>query len=374
VLLDLDEYNITEKEAENIKLWYMDEKTGRWRVMGEGLKPHETRRSRRSNRRFYYGKILSDFYMYVKNLDVVINQRCYLKVRVDDDDSGDYAAMMTLLTTKGSLKRYQRKTIRGEPICIETYCTENEAIIQAKRGEEYLLPKETGIDNDVKSKHKIEYYRAEGLADRFSNRIRMEKLTRPLSPNPSPFFDDLDSCRRSPNENSFIFELPKYDELVEEFQEELGENWYPNQDESTVCYVKIAVENIGNCDNNKASFAVESLVGNVRAGRIIITMSESSPEACAEYKCPQQENHDVTVNVLPLQGGRFTDTEPATEAFKREMSTTVLEVFSFKPSFDLRNPRIGIYQSESEVFLNEKNANRDICSQPRIRAGIRFRC
>ncbi|CAB4042651.1 Hypothetical predicted protein [Paramuricea clavata] len=380
VLFDLDEYNITEKEAENIKLWYMDKKTGRWRIMDQELKQHETRRSRRSGRKLFFGKFDARRFNYLGNLDSKVEQKCYLKIRVPDSETEEFqSTKITLATRKQLLNRYQVKYVRDGAACIETYCTEYLAVIQATRNGKYLIPKETGIDEDVNSRHVIKYYRSSDVSEQFSNKITMKKLTYPLSAKPSPFYYNSYSCRISPDENSFSFELPVNKEISKDLVEVFGPNWYPSSPQSKACFVKIAVENINSCPNRNASFAVESVLGDAqeRAGTVIITLTENA--ACAEYKCPQNQYEKVRVNVIPITTGEFTKHHDATKNFIRKMKPDIFEIFSFKPSFYLRDPTIGINQSENELLIDgdgeEKNIwKRENCMGDQIKAGIRFKC
>ena len=370
VLLDLDEYNITEKAAQNVKLWYMDGKTGRWRIMDQGLKPHETRRSRRSDRKFFFGKIDPKLYSYLLNVDK-LSETCLFKVKFSDFEIEDFSAVdLTVLATQGTLNRYQTERVRANTAtCIATFCTEDEATIRATVNGEYLIPKETGIDTDVNNKHVINYYRSSEVTDRFSNRITMKKLTRPLSSRPSPFYNDMDSCQESPADYSFTFDMPQRKEISEDLVENFEDNWYPDSVLAKICYVKIVVDNINRCPNKTAHFAVESVLGEdqTRAGQVLIRLTESKSAACAEYKCPESDDHGIRVNVKPLNEGYFIEYHEATQDFINEMSATVSEVFSFKPVFDLRKPSIGIIQSESAVFVDEEKEERALkCMENRI--------
>ena len=382
VLLDLDEYNITEKEAENIKLWYMDEKTGRWRIMDQGLKPHETRRSRRSNRKFFFGKIDHKLYQFTFNIDSQAPP-CFFKVKFPDFENEDTVDLTVAVVTNNGMNRYiTRKPKTNKATCIDSYCTEYEAIIRASLNGELLIPNETGIYSDVKNKYGIEYYRSSNIADRFSNRITIKKLTRPSSLEPSPFYSDEDSCSDSTEDYSFTFDMPQRKAISEDLVENFEENWYPDPFEAKICYVKIVVDNINRCPNKTAYFGVKSVLGEDQtpAGHVMLRLTESKFAVCAEYKCPESEEHGIRVNVIPLTEGSFTKNHKATEEFINEMgkSTEVLsEVFSFKPQFDLRKPRIGIIQSESAVIIddpkNKKEKEQD-CMMKRIKAGIRFEC
>ena len=374
VLLDLDEYNITEKEAENIKLWYMDVKTGRWRIMDQGLKPHEKRRSRRSGRNFFFGKIDRKQYRII-NIDKFTDDECLFKVKFADFENDTFNAVeLTVLTTKRTLNNYQTRTVGTNTACIPSICTEDEAIIRATFNGEYLMPKETGISSNVNKEHVIKYYRSSDVTNRFTNRITMKKLTRPLTPTPSPFYSNEESCQNSPEEYSFTFDMPQQRKAIsEDLVENFGENWYPDSIFARICYVKIVVDNINRCPNKTAHFAVESVLGEdqISAGHVIIGLNKSS--ACAEYKCPESSDHGIRVNVKPLTEGRFIKYHKATQDFIDDMDTSVSEVFSFKPVFDLRNPGIGIIQSNS-MFVAEKEEKARVCMEERYRAGVRFMC
>ena len=382
VLFDLDEYNITEKEAENIKLWYMDRKTGRWRIMDQGLKPHGTRRSRRSGRQFFFGKIDPKLYRYLINLDE-LSETCLFKVKFPDSENEDYNTVgLTVLATQGILNRYQTERVNTKTAtCIPTFCTQDLATIRATSNGEYLIPKETGIDTDVNNKHVIKYYRSSEVTDQLSNRITMKKLMQPLSPRPSPFYSDLDSCKHSAEEYSFTFEMPKRKAISQDLIEIFKAGWYPDPASARICYVKIAVDSINQCPNKTVHFVVESVLGadEISVGHVIIGLTETKPTACAEYKCPESDDHGIRVNVKPLTVGYFTKPwhHEATNEFIDEMSSTISDVFSFEPVFDLRKPSIGIIQSESEVFLEEKENKEERaqdCMKERIKAGIIFRC
>ena len=161
-------------------------------------------------------------------------------------------------------------------------------------------------------------------------------------------------------------------DLVENFET----NWYPDPVLAKICYVKIVVDNIDRCPNKTTHFVVQSVLGEdqISAGHVVVKLKKST--ACAEYKCPESDDHEIRVNVKPLTAGYFIKDHEATQDFINEMNSTVSEFFSFKPEFDLRKPSIGIIQSESAVFLDEGDGKEKIaekCMEAR-NAGIRFTC
>ena len=164
------------------------------------------------------------------------------------------------------------------------------------------------------------------------------------------------------------------EDLVENFES----NWYPDPVFAKVCYVKIVVDNINRCPNKTTYFAVQTVLGenHIQAGHVVIRLTESKSAACAEYKCPESDDHGIRVNVKPLTAGYFLKDHEATQDFISEMNSAVSEIFSFKPEFDLRKPSIGIIQSENAVFLDEDEGKEKIaekCMEAR-NAGIRFMC
>ena len=120
--------------------------------------------------------------------------------------------------------------------------------------------------------------------------------------------------------------------------------------------------NINYCPNKTTDFTVQSVLSEdqTQAGRVAIRLTESKSAACAEYKCPESDDHGIRVNVIPLTAGYFTKYHEATQDFINEMSSTLSEAFSFKPEF-IDDPR---YKKEKEQE----------CMRKRTKAGIRFKC
>ena len=192
VLLDLDEYNITEKEAEDIKLWYMDEKTGRWRMMDPGLKEHESRRSKRSGRKFYFGKIDHTIYNKLINLDK-LGDECFVRIKVNDNTVGWQSVKITVTSTQGNLNRYYDYALPTEKSeCIQTFC--RSLSIQATRNEEVILPNDENIDAYLKKEHGIV---------RHIHGFKIKNILNPTTE--GPFFKDNGRCTRS--NKSLLFDV-----------------------------------------------------------------------------------------------------------------------------------------------------------------------
>ena len=185
-----------------------------------------------------------------------------------------------------------------------------------------------------------------------------------------------ENSQSSPKDHSFTFEVPQHKAISEDLVENFKDGWYPDPFEAKICNVKIVVDNVNRCPNKTTYFAVQSVLGEDQtpAGHVVIRLTESKSTACAEYKCPESDDHGIRVNVIPLTAGYFTKYHEVTQDFINEMSATVSNVFSFKPVFDLRKPSIGIIQSESAVFVDEKEERAKVCMRNRIKAGIRFNC
>ena len=378
VLLDLDEYNITEKEAEDIKLWYMDEKTGRWRMMDSGLKQHESRRSKRSNRKFYFGKIDHTVYSSI-NLDKIQRQNCVVKIKVDDNAVGtrSQSVKVTVLSKQGAMNRYYEYFISiGTSSCRNIFCTG--LTIQATSNKKVLQPNDTNIDGVLKSRHGIRYYRSEDAVDRYSNRITINDISNPTTG--GPFFKDKGSCSRSPNDNSLIFDVPSEGQQGGNTISSQEPRWHQNP-EFIVCYVKITTEN--SCRNKNVSFHVKStdISRNPHSeeGYTIVSTSTSNPSTCAEFKCPPRNTRDFRVTVTALIEGNFQ----VTHAFKDEHRKDGCQVFfgrvvSFRPIPNLNKDSVGVSsrvpERDADVAGNQNfhSRSRGFCES--MKAGISFSC
>ena len=383
IFLDIEKYNITEKDVDNIKLWYMDEKTGRWRIMDTAFKKHQTQRSKRSYRMLYAASINAKKYNRLDfNLDKEAD-RCLFKVKVSNANEGDenFAVDITVYATQSGFKRYQSYAIpTNKAHCIYTICTQDSAIMRgATQSGDYLVPKD-GLNDDVKERHGIVFPNSTSEMDRFSRQIKIQRLTKPLGNQPSPFYWDENSCETSPDEQSFSFEVPVRKKVKE--LKQFNDNWYPgNSLEAEVCYVKIAVENIHECPDKTASFFVESVSGNnhKREGYVTISMTETKSTECAEYKCLQKDSDEViTILVKSLSPGLFTKDKEATKKILKDLGGIIYDngVFSLKPTHWFRDLTIGILHNDGKVITDTeegKKEKKDKCMNDAT-AGVRFTC
>ena len=348
VMLDLDEYNITEKEAEAIKLWYMDEKTGRWRIMDSGLKQHESRRSKRSGRKFYFGKIDSTRYNYLSNLDALQGAVCFVKFTVENQNNDLGSVTITIASNQGRLNRYREYSMStGTSKCVRTLC--KSLTIQAKIGQDVLKPNDRNINPSLKNYHGITYYRTDDLIDRFSNRITIRDISN-LDTSDGPFFNSLHSCNQSSNDKSLRFDnIPVQPPTIVSSDDSI--KWHDNE-EFSVCYVKIATKN--SCPDENVRFHVKST--NVDGqpkdeGFTIVSTSSPSRSTCAEFKCPPTNTRNILVTVTPLVGGTFK----MTDDFRSEHNDTLLfegEVASFRPIPGLNKEAIGVcFRTANDGFI-----------------------
>ena len=379
VMLDLDEYNITEKEAEAIKLWYMDEKTGRWRIMDSGLKQHESRRSKRSGRKFYFGKIDNTRYQLLTNLDIIEGAMCYVKFTVENQNNGQESVKVTVVSKQNGRNRYREYTISGTSQCIRTVC--RSLTIRANIGQNFLKPNDRNMGRSLKRNHGVTYYRTDDIVDRFSNRITIRDISNPIASN-GPFFRSMDDCKNSPNTNSLIFDnTPRTgDSSIRD-----GQIKWHDRAEFSLCYLKITTKN--SCLSRPTSivtFHVES--SNVAArpkaeeGFTIVSTSPSSPSTCAEFKCPPSMTRsiEVTVTSLTTLNGKFK----MTQEFINEHMVWYAQVYEgnvaiFRPIPDLNKPAIGIsFKNERRDVANNDeshNAEKEYCENNLI-AGLTFDC
>ena len=372
VLLDLDEYNITEKEAEDIKLWYMDENTGRWRMMDTGLKQHESRRSKRSGRKFFFGKIDHTIYNKLVNLDQ-LGDRCYVKIKVNDNgNSLQSSVKITVTSTQGNLNRYYDYALTTEKSeCIETFC--KNLTIQATRNGEVLQPNDENIDASLTDKHGIKYYRYENASHRFNNRITIQNI-RPTTE--GPFYKDYYSCR-STKSNTLSFNVSN---KAESSSISIDLRWHQNSNfhEEGVCFVKITTED--SCRGKAVLFHVKSTNvsqnSHVEEGFTIVSTSISSRSTWAEFKCPTEaRKRDVLVTVTPLLPGNFTKHGPFMSSYMTgEYELVVDHVVKFRPRFEHNDISLGIvYRSKgTKTTIKHHDEARKYCGD--TTAGIIFDC
>jgi hypothetical protein len=369
VLLDLDEYNITEKEAENIKLWYMDETTGRWRMMDSGLRQHESRRSKRSGRKFFFGRINHTIYHPV-NLDSISDDTCFVKIKINDNAAGSASLLsvkITLTTVEGGFNRFFIHTMpTGTWRCLISFC--KSLTIRAEIDNNNVLQPNDKLDAALKSKHGVVYYRHESPADRFGNRITIQDISDPTIG--GPFSED---CWNTPE--SLLFDIPELTRSSS-MSPDLKSHQRMDQ-EKRVCFLKIATEN--SCYKD-VTFHVKSTnvltTPHVDEGFTIVSTSPSNPSTCAEFKCPT-ERRDMLVTVTALVAGSFTTTRSETEDFKLFLSrggykVFVGRVFSFKPN-GITYAGIGLVQWPFTVSASLTHDDaRNECEK--ATAGIRFDC
>ena len=371
VILDLDEYNITEKEAEAIKLWYMDEKTGRWRIMDSGLKQHESRRSKRSGRKFYFGKIDNTRFSRLINLDQ-LGVVCYVKFTVGNQNNDLGLVTITIASNQGGLNRYKKYSIWPGTECIGTFCYG--LTIQAKIGQEVLQPDGINIDESIKSKHNVSYYRTNDTVDRFSNRITIDDISKPNNLD-GPFFTSENSCKQSSNEKSLRFDNIPVGPTKSISTDLKSIKWH-DKEELSVCYVKIETQI--SCQGKNVMFHVESTrLPAFEEGFTIVSTSSSSNSTCAEFKCPTNARN-IRVIVTPFVDGVFN----MTEKFKSAHTEDKAEIFEgnvaiFKPVVGLRIPEAGVSYDDKDSDVSQNNIahnkSKKKCKKELI-AGLMFDC
>jgi hypothetical protein len=372
VNLDLDEYNITEKVAEKIKLWYMDEKTGRWRIMDSGLKPHESRRSKRSGRKFYFGRIDRTLFNRLTNLDQLGNM-CSVKIRVDNIAvaATSQSVKITVVSGQGGLNRYlDYSMLAGASSCIQTFCID--LTIQAEINQKVLKPNDKNIDAVLKRNHDITYHKSENAAGRFSNRITIQDISNPTSG--GPFFRDMSSCSRSPDQNGLIFDVSN------QGQGPIppGDIKWHKQEERSVCYVKITTED--SCRNKAVSFHVKSADTSEEEGFTIVSTAKSSISTCAEFKCPPSKTRSVLVTITPLVGGQLRGTKEFIRIHtKGGCSVFFGKVGSFRPIYKRNNLQVGVIYSWDGRDVSQNTdfhakLREQECENAGTTAGLRFDC
>ena len=367
VNLDLDEYDITEKEAEEIKLWYMDEKTGRWRLMDSGLKPHESRRSKRSGRKLHsLGTIDQTMYNLLINLDKLANV-CFVKIRVVNyvPAAISQTVKVMVFSTQGGMYRYTKHSVlAGASSCIGTFCLNLK--IQAELNQKLLKPNDKNINAVLKRNHGIKYY---------SDGITVQDILNPTSG--GPFFRDSYSCSNSPDKNGLIFDVCSQNGSCIPSEDI---RWHKKL-ELSVCYVKITTEN--SC-RNKLYFHVNSTDVSESPhfqGSTIVSVAKSNISICAEFKCPTSKNRSVLVTITPLGvRGQFTETQEFKSIHEEGgYDPSIGSVVTFNPVYKRNNLEAGIISAGKDDEDLSKNTEfhkkrRKECEGPDTTAGLIFNC
>ncbi|XP_028407616.1 cartilage intermediate layer protein 1-like [Dendronephthya gigantea] len=367
VLLDLDEYNITEEEARAIKLWYMDEKTGRWRMMDSGLKQHETRRSKRSGRQFYFGKIDHTVYK-LYNFDVISINDCIISIMVNDNSNSVNArsVKITLVSKEGNRNNYNvHYTSTGRATCIRTFC--KSLTIQATIKNKVLKPVAKNFGNGIK------YYNSSDAFDRFSRRITVDNVS--VSTSRGPFFQQMFECYSAVNH--LTFEDNRISNSIE-ISDSSEEGWHDSFDPAKFCLVKIAIK--GSCSDNKTVyFHVKSTESGAKnwEGFKIVSIPPSNRSVCAEFKCPPSKRGDVNVTITPFSEGKFR----VTKRFEEDLKTGGFKIFvdkviGFTPKSRHRFDDIGISFLQVEIPQQVGNWHEEFTNKycVQMNAGITFDC
>ena len=296
---------------------------------------------------------------------------------MDDNSFGSQTATITAVSTQNNLQRYKDYTMStGTSSCIETFC--KSLTLQAKINDKFPKPNDN-LNGVMKSTYGIAFYRSENAYDRFSNRITIRDILNPTVG--GPFFRDKASCTRTPESNSLLFDVlnPDRSNVVSE-----DLKWHKGLNpETSVCYVKITTEDT--CRDKDVKFLVKSTDDSkdphIEEGYMIVSTSESNRSACAEFKCqPGTKKRVLLVTVTPLVTGTFTTTKRFMDEHKDGGSYKVFvgSVVSFRPSYNLKNPSIGIINwgdgtNKLGNNMYHNRAKRE-CESVQTIAGIRFDC
>ncbi len=367
VLLDPDEYNITEKEAEDIKLWYMDEKTGRWRMMDSGLKQHESRRSKRSGKKFYFGKIDHTVYNRPGNLDsLYLKKICNVKIKVSENTaaSSSQSVTVTLVSNQGGKYRYfDHHITSGTSSCMRTFCTG--LTIQATIGNKILRPIDNNnIDVDLKDQIGIKYYSSDHALNQTNNRITIDDLSY-MPP----------TCDSSSDENSLTFDVVDRNEDID--LTKFGQIKWHEKEEFEICYVKISTEKSCRDMRKKVYFHVKTTdVSKDPAFEEGFTIASTLNTTCAEFKCQSSNSRSLEIIVKPIAEGHLAITEAFRIAHETEGHTVFVgRVVIFSPIHGLRVYAAGVTSRRWDTpadTTSHETAKKE-CEE-KATAGIIFHC
>ena len=373
-------------------LWWLDEKTGRWRQMGE-MKPADTSRTKRAagGRRFYVGDIQTDKISYI-NIDIPW-KRCYVRAQAYTKTSkGIQPVMRAKVTLIGKENANEEQyygytedfTNRNGIACIPAWC------------DSYVVLQSSKVLSNVDGSKRVSQLNADDqvtlvkLSPQLEaspipgwNKSTSYQFTAKVTSQAGPIFagDEMHKCRDvSDNLVAFAFFLEEKEMEVDAF-DDFGSyppghplSWYtmdaskPNQ-EPNKCFMKIRTEYYMYYEEQIPLVSVQSFTPNQQI-RYGFSIKEQTPTqeslikygyyrlsvayACVEYRCSEVENETfLVVNLLtadcvvalPLPILRL----------KKEHHTTERST-SFYAPFDVSDGKLGLYKGPGKIAEERCNA------------------
>ena len=377
-------------------LWWLDEKTGRWRQLGE-MKPTSTSRTKRASggRRFYIGDIQTDK-ISVINIDIPW-KRCYVRAQVykrtGKDMEPSQGAVVTMIGRESTEQEQyygytQKMTDKNGIACIPAWCDSNVFLQSSKRSFNFangstsviqLNPNKSSLDKLSPDLDASIAYGKESSSFVFTAKVTSQA---------GPVFggDEMNKCL-DPDDSLVAFKF-----LFEETEnkptdiDDFGSrppghplSWYtataskPNQ-ETKKCFIKIAIAL--DRDLPQPMVSVQSFKSftpdrQVRYGfsikRPTIVAEKTVPwdnlryfsvsSACVEYRCSEKDQE--TIIFVTILADRCFYLEPS--SYKLKLETQIYaelpgeepmgfdQTIGFSVPFDVSDGSLGLYSGPGKI-------------------------
>ncbi|XP_020605848.1 cartilage intermediate layer protein 1-like isoform X2 [Orbicella faveolata] len=403
IYLDADKITLPRNSSGEMApwLWWLDEKTGRWRRMGE-MKPADTSRTKRAEggRRFYIGDIQTDKISYI-NIDIQW-KRCYVRAqaytKTNEGKQPVIGAEVTLIGKENANEEqyygYTKAiTNRNGIACIPAWC------------DSYVVLQSSKVSNNVDGSKRVIQLNAEHQVTlvKLSPQLEASSISEgnkstsfqfiaKVTSQAGPIFagDEMHKCRDvSDTLVAFAFYLEEKEIEVDVF-DDFGSlppghplSWYamdaskPNQ-EPNKCFMKIRTEYY--IEASVPMVSVQSFTPNqeIRYG---FSIKEQTPTqetrtvdgywnlvvayACVEYRCSEIDKDTfLVVNLLtdycvvprPIPPLRLKNHqyENSTFTFTSQRSTSL-----YAP-FDVSDGKLGLYTGPGKIAEERCKAGGEI--------------
>ena len=310
VYLDPEKLNIRVQDSPSVpmKLYWLDEKTQRWREAGDLRREDgNQRRRKRSNRVFFVGTITPAVARQYLNFDLP-DTRVAIRVTTDPPKAG---VVVRVVRREGTVYRgyIEQSTTSAGLTCIPIW-RNKECSLQAESNGKYMMPVQRNVDS-------LPQYLGARIEERSGDRggqtIRWIEFTSRLdesSPLNSPMYKHVEAeenkCKSSQNRpegSQFTFgESARAPEDFSIFNIYNQGSWIPGG-----CYIKVKITDENGMPEN-AMFAAESYKENIlsEAGKLGLHIQMSRDVSrgpnkivCLQFSCPE-DNQFTYVKIAPL--------------------------------------------------------------------------
>ena len=381
-------------------LWWLDEKTGRWRQMGE-MKPADPSRTKRAagGRRFYIGDIQSDKISYI-NIDIPW-KRCYVRAqaytKTKDGTQPVVGAEVTVIGKENANEEqyygYTKVYTNNNGIaCIPAWCDSYVVLQSSKKsynavGREHVI--QLNADDQVTLKKLSPQLEASSILE--GNKSTSYQFTAKVTSQAGPIFtgDELKTCGEvSDTLVAFAFYLEEEEIEVDEF-DDFGSlppghplSWYttdarkPNQ-KPNKCFMKIRTEYDFAAPVPMVSVLSFTPDRQIRYGFSLKkqTPTQEKPSnvwyigyfgvafACVEYRCSEKDKDTFLVVNLLTAFCVFPRPIPPLRLKKHQYKNFTLtssRSTRFYAPFDVSDGKLGLYTGPGKLAEERCKAGGEI--------------